>query len=72
VAEALATELVGAGETVAVATRRPGPAPPTPRTYIDGSPDAAYLHRGERGRIGPLARWRRVAARSAVRARSGA
>ena len=36
VAEALATELVGAGETVAVATRRPGPAPPTPRTYIDG------------------------------------
>jgi len=36
VAEALATELVGAGETVAVATRRPGPAPPTPRTYIEG------------------------------------
>jgi len=35
VAEALATELVAADETVAVATRRPGPAPPTPRTYIE-------------------------------------
>lgn len=35
VTEALASELVGAGETVAVITRRPGAAPPTPRAYIE-------------------------------------
>jgi len=35
VAEALATGLVDAGEVVAVATRRPGPAPAPPRSYFE-------------------------------------